>query len=132
MTGERKNIGRLGEEEACKYLLRKGYIILGRNFNCKSGEIDIIAESVEGTICFVEVKTRRSRKYGVAAEAVTFEKRKHLQRSIEFYLLSNGRYKKRQIRADVLEVYLNGQSGSGDFNIRTMEINHIQNIGLLD
>ena len=51
----RKNIGRGGEEIACKFLVRKGYKILARNYRRKWGEIDIIAEKA-GTVRFVEVK----------------------------------------------------------------------------
>src|SRR3989338_6679654 len=51
----RKNVGKGGEEIACKFLVRKGYKILVRNYRKKWGEIDIIAEKA-GTVRFVEVK----------------------------------------------------------------------------
>jgi putative endonuclease len=51
----RKDVGRGGEEIACRFLVKKGYRVLERNYRKKWGEIDIIAEK-EGTVRFVEVK----------------------------------------------------------------------------
>ena len=58
-----KDIGCAGEELAALLLLQRGYRILARNFACRWGEIDIIAEK-EGVLHFVEVKTRLSDTYG--------------------------------------------------------------------
>lgn len=55
--GERKVLGREGEELACDYLRSKGFEIMGTNFRRRGGEIDIIARSLD-LIIFVEVKTR--------------------------------------------------------------------------
>lgn len=52
----RKKLGQDGETLACDYLKRKGYKIITRNFRCRNGEIDIIAQDKE-TIVFCEVKT---------------------------------------------------------------------------
>ena len=46
MNANNKIIGAKGEEEVCKYLIRKGYTIIDRNFRCKQGEIDIIASKL--------------------------------------------------------------------------------------
>ena len=51
----RKSVGRMGEDIACQFLVRKGYKILERNYRRKWGEIDIIALK-GGTVRFVEVK----------------------------------------------------------------------------
>lgn len=51
------NIGKLGEDIACKYLENKGYKLITRNFSKPWGELDIISESPEGILVFVEVKT---------------------------------------------------------------------------
>lgn len=58
-----------------EYLCGKGYEILERNFNCRLGEIDIIAREKESnTLVFCEVKYRSSLNYGDPLEAVTPEK----------------------------------------------------------
>ena len=51
------NIGKLGEDLACKYLKDRDFKIIERNYRKRYGEIDIIAEDSVGTVRFVEVKT---------------------------------------------------------------------------
>lgn len=53
----RANIGKIGENKACEYLVKNGYKILKRNWREKWDEIDIIAKQRSGTIVFFEVKT---------------------------------------------------------------------------
>lgn len=74
---KRHEIGKLGEDLACKYLQNKGYKILERNFEAKQGEIDIIALDKEELV-FIEVKTRSNILYGKPAEAVNEIKQNHL------------------------------------------------------
>ncbi|CAH0161391.1 MULTISPECIES: YraN family protein [unclassified Microbacterium] len=72
-------LGRAGEDRAAKHLSTRGYRILDRNWRCTQGEIDIVAER-DGTICIVEVKTRRSVAFGHPFEAVDDRKRERLWR----------------------------------------------------
>ena len=60
---DKRYIGDLGEDFAAKTLSDKGYIILSRNYTCRTGEIDIIAKDKD-TFVFVEVKTRKNNLYG--------------------------------------------------------------------
>ena len=60
---KRKELGRKGEEVAVAFLKNQGYKIIERNYRCQRGEIDIVARDKEG-IAFIEVKTRKSLKYG--------------------------------------------------------------------
>jgi putative endonuclease len=53
---ERGEIGRVGEDTACKFLMKHGFQVVGRNYRKKWGEIDVIAEK-KGVLHFVEVKT---------------------------------------------------------------------------
>ncbi|MSQ89752.1 MAG: YraN family protein, partial [Betaproteobacteria bacterium] len=58
-------------EELCAELLRKsGLKVLARNWRCRHGEIDLVAED-RGTLVFVEVRYRRDERFGGAAESVT-------------------------------------------------------------
>ena len=66
-----KDIGCAGEELAALLLLQRGYRILARNFACRWGEIDIIAEK-EGVLHFVEVKTRLSDTYGKPTKTAAY------------------------------------------------------------
>ena len=81
----RQELGKIGENMAADVLRSKGYQILRRNYRCKSGEIDIIAQKL-GEICFVEVKTRQSFNYGRPCEAVTAEKKMHIKKAAGEYL----------------------------------------------
>lgn len=69
-----KELGRKGEEAAARFLYRRGYEILERNWSCFAGEADIIAKDGE-TLVFVEVKTRKNCDKGFPSEHVSASKR---------------------------------------------------------
>ncbi|MCC2029885.1 YraN family protein [Microbacterium tenebrionis] len=73
------DFGRAGEDRAALHLSTHGYRVLDRNWRCSQGEIDIVAETA-GTICVVEVKTRRSIAFGHPFDAVDDRKRERLWR----------------------------------------------------
>jgi len=81
----RKDVGKEGEKVALSFLKKKGYRILDKNFRCKFGEIDIIAEE-NGQIVFLEVKTRRNLDFGLPQESLNYFKKKRLTRLAQFYL----------------------------------------------
>ncbi|MCP3921941.1 MAG: YraN family protein [Desulfobacterales bacterium] len=66
-------LGSRGEKLACKFLKKNGYKILERNYRSRYGEIDIIAKDSD-FIVFVEVKARRSVRFGSPKEAVNQRK----------------------------------------------------------
>lgn len=72
-------LGARGEEAAARFLERRGYRILERNWTCFAGEADIIAVNDEALV-FVEVKTRRGEACGLPSEAVTRAKRERYER----------------------------------------------------
>lgn len=80
-----KQLGTAGEEIAAKYLAEKGYLIVKRNYRCKNGEIDLVAKD-QDTIVFVEVKTRRSLKFGTPQSAVTSKKQMRISMAALGYL----------------------------------------------
>lgn len=100
----KQETGKLGENIAEHYLKQKGYIILDKNFECKQGEIDIIALDKK-EIVFVEVKTRTSNKYGTPSEAVNKIKQKHMLQTIKYYLYIRN-LAEEFVRIDVIEVYI--------------------------
>lgn len=85
----RRSVGWGGEAVAAGHLERDGYRIIERNFSCRAGEIDIIAEK-DGVTCFVEVKLRRSREFGSPLDAVTPTKRRRLVRAAQYYCILHG------------------------------------------
>lgn len=101
----RISLGKKGEGIALDFLRKQGYRIIERNYRCRAGEIDIIAE--EGSsLAFVEVKTRRSTHFGLPEEAVAYEKRRHLTRVASGYL-SYRHIKEAKCRFDVVSVLMN-------------------------
>lgn len=95
--------GNTGEEIAVKYLRDKGYEIVERNFTTNVGEIDIIAAH-EGYLVFVEVKLRLNDKYGYAADAVGYAKRRKISEVAAQYI-KKYRLFGQAVRFDVVEVY---------------------------
>lgn len=100
----KQETGKEGEDIAVEYLKNIGYNVIERNFECRQGEIDIIALDKD-EIVFIEVKTRRNKKYGLASEAVNDTKKKHLLKAVEYYLYSRN-LQDDFIRLDVIEIYL--------------------------
>lgn len=85
-----QDVGKLGEELAAEELRRRGYAILARRYRTRFGEIDIVAQD-EGTLVFVEVKARRSDRFGSAAESVTDWKQRRIAAMALDYLSWVGR-----------------------------------------
>ena len=79
MTLRSTKIGADGETLVASFLLAKGATIIARNWRIKEGEIDLVAR-IEGTLIFVEVKSRTSNKYGHPLESIGAEKARRLQR----------------------------------------------------
>lgn len=104
------SIGRLGEEIAEKYLKKRGYEIIERNFRSKRwGEIDLVAIENDVTV-FVEVKTRLSTDYGEPQEAVTPYKLQTLTRAGQYYKLQHPNTPA-ALRVDVVAIILNKETG---------------------
>jgi putative endonuclease len=81
----RQALGRHGERLAAATLEKRGYVLLERNFRCSYGEVDLIARD-GAELVFVEVKTRRSDRYGLPEEALTLRKRRKLIEVASYYL----------------------------------------------
>lgn len=114
----RQEIGKWGENLACKYLEENNYKVIERNFLCRQGEIDIVARDfLNNELVFIEVKTRSNFKYGNPADAVDKHKQRHMMQAIKYYLYKN-HVQNMPIRVDVLEVYI----------VQSCKINHIKQI----
>lgn len=105
---DRLSLGRHGEELACRHLAENGYRIIGRNYRTRLGEIDIIAEE-QGTLVFVEVKTRSSGRFCDPVEAVGRAKCRQISRVALEYLEKEGR-QNQPARFDVVGVTMKPDS----------------------
>jgi putative endonuclease len=94
--------GRMGERLAVWYLKLSGYRIVKRNYRNRLGEIDIIAREDE-TLVFVEVKARRTRRYGHPKYAVTRQKQRTLSKVALAYLKETGKMRDKA-RFDVISI----------------------------
>ncbi len=79
--------GLAAEEQARRYLEDQGLTLLERNYHCRGGEIDLVMCD-GGCLVFVEVRLRRSSRYGSGAESVDWRKQQKLIRAARHYLLA--------------------------------------------
>jgi putative endonuclease len=84
------NRGAAAEGLAARFLAAHGLTIVQRNYRCRGGEIDLIVRDGE-TLVFVEVRLRRNRAFGTAAESITAAKRRRLRLAARHYLARLGR-----------------------------------------
>jgi putative endonuclease len=81
--------GRLGEDRAARWYAEHGYSVLGRNWRCAQGEIDLLC--IRGAMLVVcEVKARRTERLGTPVESVTRAKQLRLRRLAAAYLRTEG------------------------------------------
>lgn len=97
-----RQLGQWGEQLVTERLRKQGWTVVARNFRCRMGELDIVAEN-ERYIIFVEVKLRKNDRFGSACEAVTPAKQHKLRIAAELYLATHPT--QLQPRFDVVEVY---------------------------
>lgn len=102
MSKERISLGNKGEDLAAGLLKDSGYKILFRNYKTKLGEIDIIARDKE-VICFVEVKTRSSDRFGTGSEAVFRTKQRQIAKAALSFLKEK-RFLDKKARFDVVSL----------------------------
>jgi putative endonuclease len=114
-----QRLGPLGEQVAASYLERAGYVVLDRNWRDRTCEIDIVARDGD-TLVFVEVKTRRSKRHGSPAEAVTGRKLEQMRRGAVAWLARH-RVSCGGIRLDVVSVVVPA-SGVPD-------VSHLRGVG---
>lgn len=87
-----RELGSEGEELASKFLQKKGYEILGQNYFCRYGEIDLVVKK-HNCLYFVEVKRRISSKYGQAIFSISENKKTKIRRAARYLLTTNGAWK---------------------------------------
>jgi ribonuclease HII len=98
-----KKLGRWGEKRAIKFLQNNGYKILNQNVRTRNGEVDIVAED-NGTVVFIEVKTRFSQNFGRGEEALSLFKQRRLIK-VAFQIMKNRHLADRDFRFDVLSLF---------------------------
>ncbi len=107
---DRRRFGDQGEEATVHFLETQGYAIRHRNFRCRYGELDVVAEK-DGTLCFVEVRSRSSAIWGDPSYTVSWPKQRRVVKAALHYLLAYGMMGK-MIRFDVVSVVGRGRDAA--------------------
>ncbi len=102
MLNRFQRYGQASEERAARYLKKRGYTIVCRNYRAPCGEIDIIAKE-DGTLVFVEVKARNTDTYGGAKVSINRAKMQKITRVAQHYLKETGQINEKA-RFDVIFV----------------------------
>jgi putative endonuclease len=113
-----KLLGRWGERRCEKFLVKKGFKTLTRNYACNAGEIDLIMVDSDRSIVFVEVKTRLDEDFAPTETVVNKTKMDRLSHTARYFLTVN-EIQNRPYRFDVVTVTL-GHRGPA-------EIRHYKN-----
>jgi len=116
VESQKQILGKEGERIAERYLKKKGYRLVERNYRCPVGELDLIALD-RRVIVFVEVKTRTDDRFGGPLESVHWRKQQKMIKAAQFFL-SQQRLHQREARFDVIGI---------SFVDREPVVEHIQN-----
>ncbi len=99
----KRKLGAQIEQRMKAYLTNLGFVILEMNYQCKQGEIDIIAKDGNYYV-FVEVKFRKNTEFGTPEEAVGMAKQRRISKSALYYLYSHNLGEDTPVRFDVAAV----------------------------
>ena len=105
-----KALGDSGEQRALDYLNARGLMLVARNFKTPGrggGEVDLIMRTPDGTLVFVEVRQRKSERFGGAAGSIGFVKRRRIVFAAQHYISRLARIP--PCRFDVLTLQGDGQ-----------------------
>ncbi len=98
MKDARQELGNIGEDQALQYLKNKGYVLIGRNLRLFCGEIDLLMRDKKDLV-IVEVKTKSSKDFGLAADMITYKKKRKL---LQLAKALWQKFPKKKIRIDVV------------------------------
>jgi putative endonuclease len=101
VVSERQKLGEAAEERVAQYLRQQGCLILTRNFRCRSGELDIVAQQ-RRLLIVAEVRLRTTQTFGGAAASVTRTKRTRIVRAARYLLMRRPDLAKLTVRFDAL------------------------------
>lgn len=115
----KNRFGAKGEQVAKDFLSRKDLKFIKKNFRFERAEIDLIFEDEENkTLLFIEVKSRRNKKFGEPEESVTFAKQNQIRKAATGFIFENPEYAGHDVRIDVIGIL---------FNEGRVDVNHIEN-----
>ncbi|PIQ69915.1 hypothetical protein COS55_03240 [Candidatus Shapirobacteria bacterium CG03_land_8_20_14_0_80_40_19] len=122
MKNQNYKKGKLGEQIARDYLIKKGYRIIRQNFQTRFGELDIVAGK-DNLLIFIEVKLKVEADFGRPEEMITQKKLRQVKNTAEMFLMQEKTYLSnfKQYRIDAICIILNQ-----DMTVK--EIRHYENL----
>jgi putative endonuclease len=118
LLADKRKLGKWGERRCERFLKRKGFRTLVRNFSCSGGEIDLIMVDGDGALVFVEVKARKDEAFESVESVITNAKKNRMSRAARYFIASHN-IEERLFRFDVVAIVL-GRSGP-------VQIRHYEN-----
>lgn len=109
LLNDRARLGRWSEKRCERFLTGKGLKTLTRNYRCKVGELDLVMVDTDGSIVFVEVRSRAEGGLVSPEATVTHAKRAHVNQAARWFLAAH-KIEDRPLRFDVITLIL-GRSG---------------------
>ncbi|MDR1448133.1 MAG: YraN family protein [Candidatus Ancillula sp.] len=117
-----RQLGQWGEEYACEYLKAQNMQIIERNWRfSRYGEIDVVACGADGSLVFLEVKTRRSECAGRPIEGVSHAKYVQMLKCANLWLQMHESVRYKHVRLDVIGILANDE-------IATPELKHLKGV----
>ncbi len=105
LLSDKARLGRWGERHCERFLQNKGLRTLIRNYSCKVGELDLVMVAGDGTLVFVEVRSRADEEFSPAEATVTPAKRERVSKAARHFLAAH-RIEDRPLRFDVITLIL--------------------------
>lgn len=105
-----REIGKIHEDRALAYLVKRGLKPITRNYSNRTGEIDLIMND-RGTCVFVEVRFRHKDDYGFSSDTITPAKQRKIIRTALLYLQENNLIDRVDCRIDVIAIDQGSTSG---------------------
>jgi len=112
-------LGRWGEARAARFLERRGWAILARNYRFGRREVDLVARRGD-IVAFVEVKTRAGGGYGTPQEAITALKRREVEAVAARYVERHG-LQGLSVRFDAVAIVVRRRMGGSEITIEHVE-----------
>ena len=109
LLSDRARLGRWSEKRCERFLKAKGLKTLTRNYRCQVGELDLVMIDTDGSIVFVEVRSRAKEGLVPPEATITATKRAHISKTARFFLAAY-KIEDRPLRFDVVTLIL-GRSG---------------------
>jgi putative endonuclease len=101
---DRRAAGNEAEAAAGRFLQAQHLTILVRNYRCRTGELDIVAQSADGVVIIAEVRLRARCNYGGGAASVDWRKQRKIQRATRHLLATHPELARCALRFDVMDL----------------------------